>query len=159
MFYRFSLLILCFIFSTMPIFGKEVEVIKFESLPDVVKKTASSFFNIKNITKITKISDEEEHIRFNLESDKTFNKKGFIAKEIILANNGKIIKLVREVPYFALSSNLMNEIQKKFPDIKVNEVESVQYHYFDVSGELNGQKTQFRLYEDGTITQFQPEQN
>ncbi len=158
MFYRFSLLILCFIFSTILAFGKEVEIVKFDSLPDAVQKTALSFFNAKNITQITKISDEG-HIRFKLESNKTFNKKNFIAKEVVLANNGKIIKLTREVPYFALSSDLMNEVEKHFPDIKVNQVESVQYHYFDISGELNGQKTQFRMYEDGSITQTQQEQN
>ncbi len=146
--------ILCCVLGAMPAYSEDYETVKFDSLPDPVKKTALTFFEIKGIDQVTRINDEG-HIRFKIESDKTFNKKGFIAKEIELANNGKIMKLTREVPYFALSFDLMKAIEKRYPEIKVDEVESVQYHYFDVTGRYDGQKLLFRIFEDGLIEEIQ----
>jgi hypothetical protein len=152
------LTLLCFIlFSGSTVWAEDVDEIKFEALPDVVKKTALAFMEKNRITKITKISDKD-HVKFELETDKTENSKDIISQDIVIANSGKIMKLTQQVPYFALPFEQMNEIEKRYPGIKVNELESVQIHYFDVLGDVNGQKIKFRLFANGAIEEIQADQ-
>ncbi len=148
----------CFIlFSANTVWAEDEVEIKFEALPDAVKKTVLDYMEKKRISKITKISDKN-HVKFELETDKTENKKDIIAQDIVIASSGKIMKLTQQVPYFALPFEQMNEIEKRYPGIKVNELESVQFYYFDVLGEVNGQKIKFRLYANGAIEEIQADQ-
>ena len=72
----------------------------------------------------------------------------------MIANNGKIMKLSHEVPYYALSYPQMQAIEKRYPGIAVSETESVETHYFDVVGKVNGQPVKFRLQEDNQIEEL-----
>lgn len=152
------LTLLCSIlFSGSFVWAEETAEIKFEALPDAVKKTALDYMEKNRITKITKISDKD-HVKFEIETDKTENNKDIIAQDIVIASSGKIMKLTQEVPYFALPFEQMNEIEKRYPGIKVNELESVQIQYFDVLGAVNGQNIKFRLFANGAIEEIQADQ-
>ncbi|MGR8932438.1 MAG: hypothetical protein ACU836_17575 [Gammaproteobacteria bacterium] len=131
----------------------EITEVAFDTLPDTVKTTVLSYVDKKGVSKTSKISDEGS-IRFEIEADKVENDKSVVALNIVIAENGKIMKITHEVPYFALSYDLMQAVEKRFPGIKVTEAESVENHYFDVIGELNGQPLKFRLQENGMIEQL-----
>ncbi len=151
-------LLTCFIlFSCNTVFAEEVIEIQFGALPDAVKKTATAYMEKQRITKITKISDQE-HVKFEIETDKTENNKDIIAQDIVISSDGKIMKLSQEVPYFSLPFEQMKEIEKRYPQIKVDEVESIQINYFDVLGTVNGQKIKFRLFANGAIEEIQADQ-
>lgn len=145
------------LFSGNRVFAEEAVQIQFKALPDAVKKTASDFVKKQRISKITKISDGE-HVKFKIESDQMENHKNIIAQDIVIASSGKIIKLTQQVPYFSLPFEQMNEIEKRYPGIKVAEVELVQIHYFDVLGSANGQNVKFRIFADGTIKEIPADQ-
>lgn len=66
--------------------------------------------------------------------------------------------MTQEVPYFALSFAQMQEIEKRFPEIKVNEVEATEIHYFDVLGEVNSQNIKFRIFDNGAIEEIKTDQ-
>lgn len=137
--------------------SEEAVDIKFEALPDAVKKTVLNYVEKQFITKITKITDKG-HIKFKVEADKNENKMDTIAQDIVIADNGKVMQSNREVPYFTLSFEQMQEIEKRYPDIKVDEVESVEIHYLDVLGKMNGQPIQLRIFENNAIEEISPDQ-
>jgi hypothetical protein len=128
----------------------EVVDVPFDALPEVVKNTALSIIDRQDISKISQITDDNL-VRFELEADKTERDKSVTALDIVIAGNGKLMKLAREVPYYTLSYSQMQQIEKYYPGIKVTEAESVDLHFFDVVGELAGKPVKFRLYEDGLI--------
>ena len=148
---KFTILILV-VFICNPLLAEQIVEIKFESLPDAVKKTSLFYIGKQNISKILKI-DDGALVKFEVKADKIENNKNIRAQDIIIASTGKVIKFTQEVPYFSLSFEQMQEIEKHFPNIKVNELESVEIHYYDVLGEVNGQKVKLRLFENGAIEQ------
>lgn len=133
--------------------SEEAVEIKFETLPDAVQKTALIFLEKQQISKTTKITDNG-HVKYEIMSEKIENKKDVITQNIMIADNGKIMKLSRQVPYFALTFEQMQEIEKHYPAIRVDEVKSVETHYYDVLGTVNGQKTQFRIFENNAIEEL-----
>lgn len=134
----------------------EISEITFEKLPDAVKSTVLGLIEQKQISKISKI-DDKGLIRFELEADKTENNKPVTSWDIVVANNGRLMKLAKEVPYYALTYPQMQAIEKRYPGIKVTEAESVDIHFFEVIGDIDGQPVKFRFYEDGAIEdQTQP---
>ncbi len=147
------ILLFFILYSGKTVLAEEAVEIKFEALPDAVKKTALDSIERKQISKITKINDNE-NVKYKIETDNTKNKKDLVFRVIVIANNGKIMKLTKEVPYFALSFEQMQEIEKRYPEIKVNELESVEIHYFDVLAEVKGQQIKFRLFENGAIEEI-----
>jgi hypothetical protein len=151
---KIALLVFYTLFSCNTVFAEEAVEIPFETLPDTVKKTTLDYMEKQRITKITSISDEG-HVKFEIETDKAENNKDIIAQDIVTSSDGKIMKLSQEVPYFSLPFEQMEEIEKRYPKIKVDEVESVQVHYSDVLGTVNGQKIKFRLFANGAMQEIQ----
>jgi hypothetical protein len=147
---KITLLVFFTLFSCNAVFAKETVAIPFEALPDAVKKTTLDHMEKQRITKVTRISDEG-YVKFEIETDKVENNKDIIAQDIVISSDGKIMKLSQQVPYFSLPFEQMKEIEKRYPKIKVDEVESVQVHYSDVLGTVNGQKIKFRLFANGAI--------
>ncbi|MGY6275891.1 hypothetical protein [Methylomonas sp. MgM2] len=131
-------------------FAVETNQISFDALPEAVKTSALQIIDKDAISKITQIN-ENNLIRFDIEADKTENNKEVTSWDVIVASNGKVMRITKQVPYYTLSYPQMQEIEKRYPGIKVTEVESVDIHYFDVVGEVNGKPANFRLYEDGLI--------
>jgi|GEM_PF-1115635 len=154
---KIALLVFFTLFSGNTVFAGEVVEIQFGTLPGAVQKTALDYMEKQRITKITRITDEG-HVKFEIETDKTENNKDIIAQDIVISSDGKIMKLSQEVPYFSLPFEQMKEIEKRYPKIKVNEVELIQIHYFDILGAVNGQKIKFRLFANGTIQEIQADQ-
>jgi len=156
---KIALLVFFTLFSCNVAFAEERTLgVPFGALPEAVKKTTLNYMEKQHISKITQISDEG-HVKFEIETEKAENNKNIIAQDIVISSDGKIMKLSQEVPYFSLPFDQMKEIEKRYPKIKVDEVESVQVHYSDVLGTVNGQKIKFRLFANGAIqeTQADPE--
>lgn len=151
MFYaKFLIALLMVLFHLNTAVAAEITQVKFDSLPEAVKKTTLAIIDQKDISKLSQINDNNL-IRFEIEADKTENNQDVVALELVIASNGKLMKLAKEVPYYALSYPQMQEIEKRYPGIKVTEAESVDLHFYDVVGNINGQAINFRLYEDGLI--------
>ncbi|MGD0958418.1 MAG: hypothetical protein ABSB19_01285 [Methylomonas sp.] len=147
------ILLFLILYACKSVFAEEAIEIKFEALPDAVQKTALGSIERKRIGKITKIS-ENENVKYKIETDKLENKKDLVFQIIVIANNGKIMKFTKEVPYFTLSFEQMQAIEKQYPGIKVNELESVEIHYFDVLAEVKGQEIKFRFFENGAMEEI-----
>lgn len=128
----------------------EINEVPFDSLPESVKSTALGIIDKQNISKISKI-DDNGLVRFEIDADKKENNQEIITWDVVIASNGKIMKLAKQVPFYTLSYPQMQNIEKRYPGIKVTEAESVDIHFFDVMGDINGQPVKFRLYEDGLI--------
>lgn len=154
---KIALLVFFTLFSGNTVFAGEVVEIQFGALPAAAQKTTLDHMEKQRIAKITRISDEG-HVKFEIETDKTENNKDIIAQDIVISSDGKIMKLSREVPYFSLPFEQMKEIEKRYPKIKVDEVESIQINYSDILGAVNGQKIKFRLFANGTIQEIQADQ-
>lgn len=128
----------------------ETNEMAFDALPEAVKASALQIIDRKAISKVTQVN-ENNLIRFDIEADKTENNQKVTRWDIIIASNGKIMRITKQAPYYELTYPQMQEIEKRYPGIKVTEIESVDIHYYDVVGEVNGKPTNFRLYEDGLI--------
>ncbi|WAR44348.1 hypothetical protein [Methylomonas rapida] len=124
--------------------------VPFDSLPDAVKTTALNIIDKPNISKVSKI-DDNGLVRFEIEADKTENNRPVVSWDVVIAVNGKIMKLAKEVPFFELSYPQMQAMEQRYPGIKVIEAESVDLHFLDVIGTVDGQDIKLRLYEDGLI--------
>lgn len=128
----------------------ETSAIPFDQLPEPVQQTVFGILDRPQISKISRISDNNL-LRFEIEADKTENNQELMTWDIVVAANGKLMKLTKEVPYFALSYPQMQTIETRYPGIKISEIESVDLHFYDVAGELNGRPVKFKFYEDGFI--------
>lgn len=142
-----TLLICLFVTNTK---AAEIVEVSFDALPEAVKTTALGVINKQSVSKISQVNDNDL-IRFELEADKIENDKSVVRLDLVIAANGKLMKLAREVPYYSLSYPQMQLIEKRYPGIKVTEAESVDIHFFDVVGDMAGKPVKFRLYEDGLI--------
>lgn len=131
-------------------FAATLSEVPFDSLPDAVKTTALSIIDKPNISKVSKI-DDNGLVRFEIEADKTENNRPVVSWDVVIAVNGKIMKLAKEVPFFELSYPQMQALEQRYPGIKVTEAESVDLHFLDVIGTVDGQDIKLRLYEDGLI--------
>ena len=128
----------------------EVAELPFDSLPEAVKTSVLNYVEKQRINKISQITDGNL-VRFEIEADKTQNNKEVTALKLALAENGKIMKVSKEVPYYALSYPQMQAIEKQYPGIKVTEAEAVETHYFEIVGNVNGQAVKFRLQENSAV--------
>lgn len=144
----FCLLII--LFQIKWVLAAEITEIPFDALPEAVKSTTLSIIDKQNISKISKIT-ENNLLRFEIEADKTENNQDIVTWDLVIAANGKVMKLAKEVPFFELSYPQMQALDQRYPGLKVTEAESVDVHFFDVVGTVNGQKVKLRLYEDGLI--------
>ncbi|MDD4915882.1 MAG: hypothetical protein PHW13_12690 [Methylococcales bacterium] len=143
----FIFFILC---NANAVLAEDAVDIKFADLPDAVKTTALQTVEMSRISKVTRISDNQT-VKFRIETDKVENSKNFIYRVVVMADNGKIMKLTQEVPYFTLSYPQMQAIEKRYPGIKVKELESVETRHYHVLAEVNGQPLKFRFYDNGAI--------
>jgi len=128
----------------------ETTALQFDQLPEPVRNTVSEILDRSQIGRISQINDNNL-IRFEIEANKIENKQELMTWDIVVAANGKLMKLTKEVPYFSLSYPQMQAIEARYPGIKVTETESVDVHFFDIIGEVKDRPTRFRLYDDGFI--------
>ncbi len=138
------------LFPATRLLAGEIIEVQFDALPDSVKNAALAIIDKRNISKISQI-DSNNLIKYRIEVDKAENNKEVTSWDIEIASNGKIMKLAKEVPYYTLSYPQMQEIEKRYPGIKVIEAEAVDIHFYDVIGDVNGKTVNFRFYENGLI--------
>jgi hypothetical protein len=141
--------LLAFLYSAASV-SAETTALQFDQLPEPVRNTVSEILDRSQISRISQINDNNL-IRFEIEADKTENKQELMTWDIVVAANGKLMKLTKEVPYFSLSYPQMQAIEARYPGIKVTETESVDVRFFDIIGEVKGRPARFRLYDDGFI--------
>lgn len=144
-----------FIFSlaavaTVAFAKEERNDIKFEAMPESVRATVSNFIKADNITKIEQVSDDG-HIKFEITSNKTVGNKEFTDMAMTVATDGEIMKISKEVPVFKIPFPIMQEINRQYPGLKVNEVEIVQTRHFLLQGNKEGQPVNLKIFDDGTI--------
>jgi hypothetical protein len=151
-------LIIFSLISTVTIAAEERYAIKFNALPNAVRITVANFIEQDNITKIEKVTDTD-YVKFEILSTKTANNKDFIDTNMIVAADGAIIKMAKEVPYFDIPFPIMNQLNQLYPNLKVDEVESVQKRYFQLIGKNNGQPVNLKIYDDGEIQDLSVGQN
>ena len=143
---------------SITIAAEERSTIKFNALPDAVRTTVTHFINQDNITKIEKVTDTG-YVKFEIVSTKTINNKDVIDTDMIVAADGAIIKMAKEIPYFDIPFPIMNQLNQLYPNLKVDEVESVQKRYFQLTGKNNGQKVNLKIFDDGEIQDLSAGQN
>lgn len=144
--------------SSVTIAAEERSTIKFNDLPGVARTTVANFIDQNTITRIEKVTDTG-YVKFEIISTKTVNNKDFIDTDMIVAADGAIIKMAKEVPYFDIPFPIMNKLSKLYPNLKVDEVESVQTRYFHLTGKNNGQSVNLKIDDDGEIKDIADGQN
>ncbi len=144
--------------SSVTIAAEERYTIKFNVLPDAVRTTVANFIDQDNITKIEKVTDTG-YVKFEIVSTKTVNNKDFIDTDMIVAADGAIIKMAKEVPFFDIPFPIMKQLNQLYPNLKVDEVESVQKRYFQLTGKNNGQPVNLKIYDNGEIQDLAVAQN
>ena len=156
--YKYYGLIILSLISTATIAAEERSAVKFDALPEAVRNTVSHYIDQKNISKIEQVSDTG-YVKFEIESTQTVNKKDFVEIDMIVAADGEIIKMAKEAPFFELPFPVMKKLNQLYPDLKVDEVESVQRRYFQLSGKNNGLAVNLKVYDDGEIQEIPADQN
>ena len=136
--------------SSVTIAAEERSTIKFNALPDAVRTTVANSIDQNTITKIEKVTDTG-YVKFKIVSTKTANNKDYIDTDMIVAADGAIIKMAKEIPFFDIPFPIMKQLNQLYPNLKVDEVESVQKRYFQLTGKNNGQPVNLKIYDDGEI--------
>jgi hypothetical protein len=144
--------------SSVTIAAEERYTIKFNALPDAVRMVVANFIDQDNITKIEKVTDTG-YVKFEILSTKTVNNKDFVDTNLSVAADGTIIKMAKEIPFFDIPFPIMVQLNKLYPNLKVDEVESVQKRYFQLTGKNNGQAVNLKIYDDGEIQDIAVDQN
>ena len=129
---------------------EERSSLAFAALPEAARTTVTRFIDQGDITKIEKVTDKD-YVKFEIKSTKTVNNKDFIDTDMIVAADGAIIKMAKEVPFFDIPFPIMKILNQQYPDLKVDEVENVQTRYFQLTGKNNGQPVNIKIFDDGEI--------
>lgn len=127
------------------VYAEDAKEIQFNQLPPVVQKSVLTEVDQKKITKVERIHDEEA-IKYEIES----SSKG-INKDITLAKNGDILEIEQGSSLSKLSPSALAAIEHDYPNLKIDEIESVQQFYTAVEGTVDGKKVIFRVLATGDI--------
>ncbi len=145
------LLILCLVLLfALPSYAEKSTIIQFKDLPIAVQDTALKHVSSNDITKIERIK-EEETIKYEIES----SHQG-VTKDITVAGNGALLETEQGVSFSQLPKEAQHQINKDYPGIKINELESATLHYYDVQGVVHGKVVEFRVFATGDIEDESP---
>ncbi len=144
--------------SSATIAAEERSTIKFNALPDAVRATVANFIDQNNITKIQKVTDTG-YVKFEIVSTKMVNNKDYVDTDMIVAADGEIIKIAKEIPFFDIPFPIMKQLSQFYPNLKVDEVKNVQKRYYQLTGKNNGQPVNLKIYDDGEIQDLAVDQN
>lgn len=142
--YKTSTFLLCSAFS-LSVLAEDAKEISFAQLPAAVQKSVLTEVAKNNITKVELIH-EEETTKYEIES-----KANGVAKDVTLASNGSIIEIEQGSSLSQLSPSALQAIKHDYPDLKVDEIESVQTFYTSVEGTVKGKKVAFKILATGDI--------
>jgi len=142
--YKTTTVLLCTAFS-LSVFAENAKEINFAQLPSAVQKAVLKEVSINNITKVELIH-EEEATKYEIES-----KANGVAKDVVLANDGSIMEIEQGSALNKLSTSALQAIKHDYPDLKIDEIESVQTFYTAVEGTVKGKKVAFKVLATGDI--------
>lgn len=146
-------LLIIIIFSAAALAGEARTEIKFESMPESVRNTVSHSIDRKSISRIEKVS-EGDHTKFEIQTRKTVSNKDFVDTDMTVAPDGEIMKLIKEVPLFKIPYRVMQQVNHRYPNLKVNEVEIVMTRHFLLQGHANGRQVNLQIFDDGTVREI-----
>ena len=146
-------LVLFSLISTATIASEERTELKFDAMPEAVRYTVSHFIDRNNITKIEKVADNG-FVKFEIKSTKTVDNKKFVVTDMTVAADGDIMFMAKEAPFFDIPFPVMKQLNLRYPDLKVDEVEIVQKRYFLLTGKTNEQPVNLKVYDDGEIQEI-----
>lgn len=151
---KFASLILCLLsLGWAPQGSADGNEIKLADLPDAVRKAAIDNMEANQIGKISRL-DDNGHVQYRVEADSSESGKSLVSRVLWIAENGKLMRMAQEVPYFTLSYQQMQTIENRYPGIRVKELEEVDTRYYQVQAENNGQPLRFKFYEDGRMEEI-----
>jgi hypothetical protein len=142
--YKTSTFLLFSTFS-LSVLAEDAKEINFDQLPVAVQKSVLNEVAKNNITKVELIH-EEEATKYEIES-----KTNGVAKDVTLASNGSIIEIEQGSSLSQLSPSALEAIKHDYPDLKIDEIESVQSFYTAVEGTVKGKKVAFKVLATGDI--------
>ncbi len=149
---KYGLMIFGLISTAANSVEKRVEM-QFAALPESVQYTVSHYIDPKNITRIEKIIDSD-YVRFEVVSTKTVNNKDFVDTDMTVAADGEIMTLKKEAPMFAIPYPVMQRVNRQYPNLKIDEVEIVQTRHFLLTGKVDGQRVNLKVFDDGAVEQI-----
>ncbi len=153
----YGLLLISLASATASVFaGEQRSDIKFDALPESVRDTVSHFIKPDNITKIERVT-AGDHVKYEVTSDKTVANKNFLDVDMTVAADGGIMKISKEVPVFNIPFPLMQQVNRRYPGLKVDEVEVVQVRHFLLQGNTDGKPVNLQIFDDGTIRELTAE--
>jgi len=153
---KYGLLLLS-LMSTIAI-AEERLALNYDALPKAVQTTVSRYIDQAHISKIEQVTDTG-YIKFEITSMKAVNNKDFINIDLTVSSTGEIIKMAKEVPFFDIPFSVMKQVNQRYPNLKVDEVESVRTRYFHLTGKSNGQPVNLKINDDGEIQELTADQN
>ena len=127
------------------VFAENVKEIQFNQLPPIVQKSVLKEVTLNKVTKVERIY-EEEAVKYEIESS-----TNGINKDITLAKNGDIIEIEQGSDLNKLSTSALAAMRHDYPNLKIDEIESVQQFYTAVEGTVNGKKVAFIILATGDI--------
>jgi len=135
----FTLLFLCFqnlrseeiTFDSLPIPIKE-EFLKVASMESIIEIELEK--NIGEITVYELVTEQED-----------------IQMAYIFSSDGAILEIEKTIEYDDLPEISRNTLKKLYPELEIKKVESIQLHYFEVKGKLNGETIELQIFNDGNI--------
>ena len=69
----------------------------------------------------------------------------------IYSNDGKLLEIERTIKYEELPEISRKTLEKKYPNLDIKMVESIQINFYEVKGKLNGKTIELRIFNDGNI--------
>lgn len=139
--------------STVTLAAEERTGIEFNALPEAVRHTVFGFIDQKDITSIARVIDDG-YVKFEIKSNKTVNNKDFIKTDMTVATDGEMMKMAKEAPFFDIPFPVMKQLNQRYPDLKVDEMEIVKTRYFLLTGKTNGRPVNLKIDDDGEIQEI-----
>ncbi len=150
-------LIIFSLISTVALAAEERTEIEFNALPEAVRYTVSRFIDQKDITSIARVADDG-YVKFEIKSTKTVNNKDFVETDMTVAADGEMMKMAKEAPLFDIPFPVMKQVNQRYPNLKVDEVEMVKTRYFLLTGKTDGRPVTLKINDDGEIQESPADQ-
>lgn len=146
------LLLLLSAFSLHALAENAIEI-KFKQLTPSVQRELQKHVSAHNIKKI-EVIHENNTTKFEIESS-----RDDVNKDITLSKHGAIIEIEQQSKLSELSTSALEAVKHDYPDLKIDEIESVQTFYTAIEGTVKGEKIKFKVFASGDIEDIQKEES
>ncbi len=122
------------------------EKITFDLLPLAIQK---EFLKVADVNSITEIELEKEYEGISVYELET--QKNGTQVVYIYSNDGTLLEIERTIQYEELPEISRKTLEKKYPNLDIKMVESIQINFYEDKGKLNGKTIELRIFNDGNI--------